>query len=59
MTVGSVVGAALGAQVALSMSEERLRMVYMASLVVLGGRSFVAAARNCSNLAKKYRIKPS
>jgi uncharacterized membrane protein YfcA len=45
-----VVGSSLGAQVALSLSEEQLRQVYMISLVAIGGRSFVAAIRNAARL---------
>ena len=39
-------GASAGASVALRTSEERLRQLFMLSLVVLGGRSFVGAVGN-------------
>lgn len=57
-------GAAMGASVALRTSEERLRDLYMLSLVVLGGRSVVAAARNLrcilarSSRAARARARP-
>ena len=47
---GAVVGGFTGAQVALNTSEERLRQLYMLSLVVFGGRSVVAASRNIKNI---------
>jgi uncharacterized membrane protein YfcA len=43
---GSMMGSAAGAHIALSLSEEQLRYAFMASLVLLGGRSAVAAAFN-------------
>jgi uncharacterized membrane protein YfcA len=43
---GSILGSAAGAHIALSLSEEQLRYAFMASLVVLGGRSAVGAALN-------------
>lgn len=50
VAVGAMGGAASGASVALRLSEERLRGLYMLSLLVLGGRSFVMAARNLSSM---------
>ena len=35
-------------------SQTQLRQVYMASLVVLGGRSFVGAVMNASRLFRAY-----
>lgn len=46
VTLGAMGGATVGASLALRTSEERLRELYMLSLVVLGGRSVVAAGRN-------------
>ena len=50
VTVGAMCGASVGASVALRTSEERLRELYMLSLVVLGGRSVVAAGRNLTSI---------
>ena len=50
VTVGSVTGSGLGAEFALSLTEERLRLLYMLSLILLGGRSFLAAGRNIAML---------
>jgi uncharacterized membrane protein YfcA len=52
LTCGSSAGALFGASVALRLSDETLRSVYMASLVVLGGRSLVAACRNVRVMAR-------
>jgi uncharacterized protein len=52
---GSMVGSAAGAQFALYLTESQLRQLYMASLVVLGGRSFVAAIGNISRLSRAWR----
>ena len=52
----SMAGSASGAQVALSLDEESLRRIYMASLVVLGGRSFVSAAGNANRLLRKVPV---
>ena len=52
VTCGSVVGSQLGAGVALSLSEENLRALYMVSLVLLGGRSFIAAGKNVATLMR-------
>lgn len=46
VAVGSSAGATVGARGALNLDETSLRDLYMASLVVLGGRSVVAAAMN-------------
>ena len=48
---------AQGANFALSVSEQRLRELFMLSLVVLGGRSFVGALRNSANLARRWAAK--
>jgi uncharacterized membrane protein YfcA len=50
VTAGAVCGSFVGASVALRLSEERLRELYMLSLVLLGGRSFVAGAYNLRNI---------
>jgi uncharacterized membrane protein YfcA len=50
VAVGAVVGGLMGAQVALNTSEERLRQLYMASLVLFGGRSIFAATGNIKTL---------
>jgi len=47
---GAVVGGFTGAQVALNVTEERLRQLYMLSLVLFGGRSVIAASRNIKNI---------
>lgn len=52
---GSIVGSAAGAQFALYLSESQLRQLYMASLVVLGGRSCIAAIGNISRLSRSWR----
>ena len=54
-SVGAITGASLGAQLGLSLSEDRLRELYMLSLLVLGGRSAIGAARNISKLYAKSR----
>ncbi len=46
VAMGGVVGGYGGAKVALSLSEDQLRYVYMGSLLLFGGRSSVAAVRN-------------
>ena len=48
---------AQGADFALSVPEQRLRELFMLSLVVLGGRSFVGALRNSANLARRWAAK--
>ena len=50
VTLGAASGAVLGARIALSTSEERLRELYMASLLLLGGRSFVSAGHNLRSM---------
>lgn len=50
---GSMTGSALGAQLALSMTESQLRQLYMASLVIFGGRSFLSAVGNATRLLAK------
>jgi len=51
---GSITGSYFGAELALRLSEKQLRDCYMASLVVLGGRSIFGAAGNLSKLMKNY-----
>ena len=53
VTAGAMGGAAVGASAALRMTEDRLRELYMLSLVVLGGRSFVRAGHNLRNLMRR------
>ena len=55
VATGAMAGAMVGASVALRTSEARLRELYMASLVVLGGRSFVSAGINLRNLRAARR----
>ena len=50
VAVGAMGGAAAGASCALHTPEERLRDLYMLSLVVLGGRSFVRAGHNLKSI---------
>eukprot|EP00750_Incisomonas_marina_P008861 INCI15720.2.p1 GENE.INCI15720.2~~INCI15720.2.p1 ORF type:complete len:334 (+),score=53.20 INCI15720.2:33-1034(+) len=52
---GSTIGAFAGAEFALQLSEEQLRMLYMASLVILGTRSFVAGIGNIRRLLEAAR----
>jgi len=52
---GSVLGSAFGARVALALDEETLRTAFIASLVVLGGRSFMAANMNIYRLVLARR----
>ena len=54
-TGGALCGAALGARAGLQLSEDELRALYMASLVVLGGRSVVGALQNVASLARRRR----
>ena len=58
VSAGAMGGAALGASIALRTSEERLRALYMLSLVVLGGRSVVAAAHNLRSILARRRVMP-
>ena len=51
---GSTVGAYLGAEFALTLTESQLRTLYMLSLLGLGGRSLVAAVGNVSRLGRAY-----
>mmetsp|Transcript_29600 Transcript_29600/g.71240 ORF Transcript_29600/g.71240 Transcript_29600/m.71240 type:complete len:112 (+) Transcript_29600:3-338(+) len=50
VALGAMVGGYGGAQMALGLTEEQLRTVYMTSLVVFGGRSTFGAARNIRNI---------
>lgn len=51
---GSSIGSYAGAEFALRLKEEQLRHLYMASLVLLGGRSLLAAAGNVYRLSGQY-----
>ena len=53
VSAGAVGGAAMGASVALRTPEERLRELYMLSLVLLGGRSFVRAGQNLRTILSR------
>ena len=55
VTAGGVAGSVCGAQLALHLSEETLRMVYVASLLLLGGRSFVAAGQKLAAVMSRLR----
>ena len=57
VTAGSAAGGIFGAQVALGLSEDHLRQCYMASLLLLGGRSFVAAGRNLQAVAARRAVR--
>eukprot|EP00327_Prymnesium_parvum_P012813 CAMPEP_0184402738 /NCGR_PEP_ID=MMETSP0007-20130409/84125_1 /TAXON_ID=97485 /ORGANISM="Prymnesium parvum, Strain Texoma1" /LENGTH=102 /DNA_ID=CAMNT_0026758657 /DNA_START=1 /DNA_END=309 /DNA_ORIENTATION=+ len=50
VTAGAMTGAVIGASVALRIPEDTLRELFMASLVVLGGRSFIRAGHNIKSL---------
>ena len=52
---GSIVGSAAGAKFALSLDENQLRYAFMASLVLLGGRSFIAAGFNVRRILQARR----
>ena len=52
VTAGSLAGSTVGAEVALSLSEERLRELFMLSLLILGGN---ACRRAVINLQSMYR----
>ena len=52
----SMCGSGCGAEVALRLDEDTLRNIYMASLVVLGGRSFVSAVSAASRLLRKFPL---
>jgi uncharacterized membrane protein YfcA len=54
---GAVVGGYGGAQFALALDDEQLRNLYMASLVLFGGRSMVGVAANIRQLLKKSASK--
>ena len=55
VTAGAMGGAAVGASAALRTPEEQLRQLYIASLVVLGGRSFVRASQNLRSIWAAHR----
>ena len=55
VSVGAMCGATFGSSVALRTSEERLRGLYMFSLVALGGRSVWAATRNLQSIWARYK----
>ena len=52
VAIGAMLGGYGGAQIALNLTEEQLRHVYMTSLVVFGGRSVVGAGRNIRNILR-------
>jgi uncharacterized membrane protein YfcA len=54
VALGSSSGSYAGVEFALSLEESQLRQLYMASLVVLGGRSLVAALGNAYRLSRFY-----
>lgn len=56
VAVGAMVGAQGGARISLSMSEERLRQIYMSSLVVFGGKSVIGAICNIRNIMTKKKM---
>ena len=49
---GSVLGSLAGSSVALGLHESELRQLYMASLVLLGGRAVFASVLNIKRLIK-------
>jgi len=55
VALGAMGGGYGGAKVALSLSENQLRYVYMGSLIIFGGRSVVGAFRNIRRIHRKYR----
>lgn len=57
VTAGAALGALGGTRAALWLSEEQLRTVYIASLILLGGRSFVAALSNIASITRRSRGK--
>lgn len=56
VTAGAMGGAVVGASAALRTPEEQLRLLYIASLVVLGGRSFVRASQNLRTIWARQRF---
>jgi hypothetical protein len=58
VALGSSLGSLSGAKFALYLTETQLRQLYMASLVVLGGRSLVGAMGNIYRLGGAYLRKP-
>eukprot|EP00547_Thalassionema_nitzschioides_P007475 CAMPEP_0194203706 /NCGR_PEP_ID=MMETSP0156-20130528/3409_1 /TAXON_ID=33649 /ORGANISM="Thalassionema nitzschioides, Strain L26-B" /LENGTH=240 /DNA_ID=CAMNT_0038929507 /DNA_START=130 /DNA_END=852 /DNA_ORIENTATION=- len=56
VAAGAMVGSQGGASVSLSLSEERLRQIYMLSLVVFGGRSMIGAIRNIRDMMAKKNM---
>ena len=54
--VGSSIGSSVGSSVALFLTEEQLRQLFMVSLVVLGGRSFISAVGNVRSFMKARKI---
>jgi hypothetical protein len=55
VTAGAALGAVGGTRAALWLSEEQLRTVYVASLVLLGGRAFGAALSNLASITRRWR----
>jgi uncharacterized membrane protein YfcA len=54
VALGSSLGSYTGVEFALYLNESQLRQLYMASLVVLGGRSLVGAVGNIYRLSRVY-----
>ena len=52
VTCGGITGSVVGAQAALRLEEVQLRQLYMLSLLVLGGRSFIGAGLNIHRLMR-------
>jgi uncharacterized membrane protein YfcA len=56
VALGAMAGGYGGAKLALNLTENQLRHLYMASLVIFGGRSAFDAARNLKHiLAKSHK----
>ena len=53
VAAGAICGSTCGSSIAVSLSDEQLRRLYMGSLVLLGGRSFVGAIRNLRQITTR------
>ena len=53
MALGASVGGYGGAKVALGLTEDQLRCLYMGSLALFGGRSTIGAVRNIRRICSK------
>lgn len=53
ITIGGIMGGYFGAKIALGLTEEQLRYVYMTSLVLFGGRSAFGAVGNIKKIYGK------